>query len=681
MKSEPKTFYITTAIDYPNSIPHMGHAYEKVVADFYARCARLRGLDTWFLVGLDEHGHKIQEAARADGKSPREFVDEKAVVFEDLYRLLEISNTDFIRTSQPRHHAFVRELYERTRDAGDIYAGTYQADYCVGCERALTRSELVEGMCPIHNRPPTPVEEPSYFFRLSKYRDALREHIQRNPEFIVPAERRNEVLARLSEEVLDLSISRSTFDWGIPVPDDPAHVIYVWFDALSNYISALDRPQAIRGRYWPADCHVIGKDILWFHCVIWPAMLLSAGIELPRQIYAHGFILDKEGRKMSKHLGNVVDPLEVAREYSVDVLRYYFLRAFGSGQDGNFSLDELEERYHTELGNDLGNLVQRVSKLAVTRAGGEVAPPRAGGELDPSSLIRQYVDHAGRREHHKAIDALWTFVRATNQFITQREPWKLKDDSQVRAIIYTSLEALRAIAHLLEPAMPRTAARIAATLGFEIVRLDRLEPDSLVYRVRMDEPLFPRRQKKRAAAAEAGGAPAQAPVDSTPDSTPGSGPVDPFSKLELRVGIIEEVRPHPDADSLYAMTVDIGGEKRSICAGLRAHLDASELQGHKTLVLANLKPAMLRGIESRGMVLASDARDGRVVPVDPGDAPSGDLAAVEGIESRPKKKLSLSEFQKAPLVIQGGRVTYGGRPLRTSAGEVACDSEDGAPVR
>jgi len=662
MKKPESSFYITTAIDYPNSAPHMGHAFEKVVADFYARCERLRGKDTWFVIGLDEHGQKIQEAAERDGAEPQAFVDQKAVVFRDLYEYLGVSNDDFLRTSEERHHHFVTELYERVWAGGDIYKGVYSADYCISCEKAIAKSELVDGKCPVHDRSTTKVEEESYFFRLGKYRDAIREHIEANPAFILPQERRNEVLSRLKEEVLDLSISRSTFKWGVPLPNDSQHVLYVWFDALSNYMSVLTAPEDRLDATWPADCHVIGKDILWFHTVIWPAMLLSAGMELPRQVYVHGFILDKDGRKMAKQLGNVVDPLEIAREYSVDVLRYYFLRAFSGSQDGKFSVEDLEKRYNSELANDLGNLVMRVTKMVQSRAGGEIGPTGVSAELDSSSIVESFLGYVDAREHHKALDGLWAFVRSINAHINDKAPWKIDDDAVVVAVLYDCLEALRTVLHLLSPVMPEIAAAAASGLGFELGGLKGLRGGETTYHVKTGEALFPRREASKR---QAGG------VEK-----------DPFAKLALRVGRIVEVVPHPDADKLFAMKVDVGeDEPRSICAGLRGFLEVSDLQGRKVLVLTNLKPAVMRGVESRGMILATDRDDGKVVPVDPGEAEPGDSVEVADIESAPKKKLSRSEFDKAPLVIRGGRVTYDGKPLRSPSGPLVCDAQDGASVR
>jgi methionyl-tRNA synthetase len=678
MSNAPSKFYITTAIDYPNSVPHMGHAYEKVVADFYARANRLRGTKIRFLIGLDEHGQKIQQAADKAGKSPQEFVDEKAEAFRDLYRLLDISYDDFIRTSEPRHRSFAAELYEAARRRGDVYKGFYEGDYCVSCEKAYTKSELVSGKCPIHDTPTTVVREESYFFKLGKYSDAVRSHIQTHPDFILPAERRNEILSRLGDEVLDLSISRSTFQWGVPLPNDSSHVLYVWFDALANYMSALRQPQDVFREYWPADCHVIGKDIIWFHTVIWPAMLLSAELELPRQVYAHGFILDKDGRKMSKHLGNVIDPLAVIEEYSVDVLRFYFLRTFSSGLDGKFSLEELEERYQSELGNDLGNLVLRIAKLIESRLGGSIATSGHPGDLDPAGTIRDYFQLVDAREHSRCIEALWTYVRRTNAYLNEKQPWKAASGPELERTLATSLEAMRVIAHLAEPILPATARAIGASFGFDISSVAALFAGPRTYRVTLGKPLFPRREKppREAGATGTGGASALAA-----GPKPGEGPRDPFSKLDLRVGRIEEVREHPNADALFAMTIDLGTEKRSICAGLRQHLRAEDLLGRKVLVLANLKPAMLRGVESAGMILAADRKDGKVAPVEPGAANPGDGATVEGIVSAPKSKVSISDFEKAPLTIQSGQVTYAGKPIRTTSGPVTCDAEDGARVR
>jgi methionyl-tRNA synthetase len=683
-------FYITTAIDYPNSLPHMGHAYEKVVADFYARWHRLRGADVRFLTGVDEHGEKIQEAARNQGRTPQELVDERSGVFRDLCRKLSISIDDFIRTTEPRHRRFVAEIYERVAAKGDTYKGFYEGDYCVACETFYTETQLQDGKCPVHGTPTSRVKEESYFFRLGKYRDWIREHIRSHPEFVFPDERRNELLSRLEEEVRDLSISRCTFDWGIPVPGDPRHVVYVWFDALSNYISALKEPADLYDRYWPADAHVIGKDIIWFHAVIWPCMLHAAGLPLPRQVLVHGFILDREGKKMSKAIGNVVDPIALIDRYGADVLRFYCLRSFAGGQDGWFSEEELRERYASELANELGNLVMRVAKLVATKLGGKLAPRGGPADLDFAETVREYGARVDAREHHRAIEALWAYIRKTNAYITEKAPWKIAETDRLAEVLYNALEALRAITHLLEPVIPEKARAIAESLGFPIGKVDDLRFGTGTFTVTQRPPLFPRLEEEKPAGGVAAGPEAKPkkaapPKPAVPNPT-GPEPTEPFAAVEIRVGLIAEVAEHPDAESLFAMKIDLGGETRSICAGLRKHLTLDDLRGRKVAVVTNLKPAKLRGIESRGMVLATDRRDGKVVPVDPGDAPVGDPVKAEGIESTPKPRITIDEFGKAPLLIQGGRVVYrdpagGIHPLRTSAGDLRCDAEDGATVR
>ena len=689
-------FYITTAIDYPNSLPHMGHAYEKVVADFYARWYRFRGADVRFLTGVDEHGEKIQEAAKAQGRTPQSLVDERAEVYRNLCSLLSVSIDDFLRTTEDRHRRFVAEIYNRVSAQGDIYKGHYEGEYCVGCEGFLTESQLVDGMCPDHRRPTVRRKEESYFFRLGKYRDWIRAHIRSNPGFVFPEERRNELLARLEEEVRDLSISRCTFDWGIPVPNDPRHVIYVWFDALSNYISALKEPQDLYTRFWPADAHVIGKDIIWFHAVIWPCMLQAAGLPLPRQILAHGFILDSQGLKMSKSMGNVVDPLELIAKYGADVLRYYFLRAFASGKDGAFSVEEVRERYSSELANDLGNLVMRVAKLVSSKLGAKMGPRAVPAEMDFTQVVEDFGAQVEAREHHRALEILWTYIRRTNAYMTDKAPWKISDPEALAVVLYSSLEAIRAIAHLIEPVMPGTARAIADSLGFQLGTLDALRFATGSYQVTIRPPLFPRLEEPKpagpAAPQEAKDASAQAPAQakSGAPAAPAqatAASAEPFAQVEIRVGRIVEIVEHPNAESLYAMKIDIGaGEPRSICAGLRKHLAIEELRGRIVAVVANLKPAKLRGIESCGMVLATDRRDGKVAPVDPGSAQPGDLVTAAGIGSAPKAKLTIDEFQKAPLTIQGGRVVYRDASgavhiLSTKAGELRCDAEDGATVR
>lgn len=684
-------FYITTAIDYPNSAPHLGHAYEKTLADFYHRWYRQMGLETRFVTGLDEHGQKIQEAATKAGVPPQDFVDEKARTFVSLCETLGLTQDDFIRTSQERHHRLARQIWSTIEEKGDIYFDDYEGTYCVPCESYLTETQIKAGMCSEYTGPDDliTIKEESYFFRLGKYREWIRDHIRENPEFIYPEQRRNEILARLDDEVRDLSISRSTFDWGIPVPGNEKHVMYVWFDALSNYISALKEPEDLYETFWPADLHVIGKDITWFHAVIWPCMLHSAGLPLPRQIYVHGFILDDQGNKMSKSVGNVVDPLEVCQKYGAEVLRFYLLRAFSSGQDGKFSVEDLEQRYQGELGNDLGNLVLRVTKLVGNKLGGKAAPPSTLlPEADFAATVREFSDLVDRREHHKALEVLWSYIRSINAFLNERAPWKLDSTDEIHSILYGALEALRAVSHLLAPVMPGVTDSILEQIGAERETGEPAPYGSGSFQTTIGKPLFPRLEepgeKKKGGSASGKGNSEKSPKKNKGGGGGGSD-VDPFSRLEIRVAEIEEVEPHPDADALWVLTVRTGseeGDRRTICAGLRAHLEADELRGRRVIILANLKPARLRGIESRGMVLATDDESGRVVPVDPGsEAGIGELVTVEGVEPSPKSKLSTKHFDRCPLLVKGGRVTYCEKPLKTSAGEIQAPAADGAEVR
>ncbi len=679
-------FYITTAIDYPNSAPHLGHAYEKAISDFYHRWYKLKGLKTRFLTGLDEHGQKIQDAADAAGVAPQAFVDEKAKTFYSLCETLNLSHDDFIRTSEARHHELAQSIWETIEAKGDIYFDFYEGIYCVSSESYLTETQVKERESSENHDPKSliTIKEESYFFRLSKYQDWIKEHIQANPNFIFPVERRNEILSRLDDDIRDLSISRSTFNWGIPVPGNDSHVMYVWFDALSNYISALKKPEDVYEEFWPADMHVIGKDIIWFHTVIWPCMLHAAGLPLPEQVYVHGFILDDQGTKMSKSLGNVVDPLEVCKDYGSEVLRFYLLRAFSSGQDGKFSVEDLKKRYQGELGNDLGNLILRVTKLVQSKLGGKADNPDGlDGELDPSKTLEEYSKLIDQREHHKAIEVLWSYIRSTNAYLNEKAPWKQESEIEVQRILYGALEALRAIAFMLTPAMPNAAASILEQIGHPPETQVLAPFGTGSYEVTIKDPLFPRledeKKDKKQDQQKSGKKQKQKGGGNVQD-------VDPFAKLSILVAKIEKVEEHPDAEALWVLTIQTEegeeGERRTICAGLRKHLSADELQGRRVIILANLKPAKLRGIESRGMVLATDQKDGKVIPVDPGsEASLGELVFVEGIEASPKSKLSTKHFDKCPLVMTGGQVTYNQKPLQTSKGPIIADAEDGAEVR
>ncbi|MBI4210707.1 MAG: methionine--tRNA ligase [Candidatus Diapherotrites archaeon] len=463
-KGQKGMFYITTAIDYPNSKPHLGHAYEKTVADCIARWHRLKGEDVFFLTGTDEHGKKIQQAAEKAGKPPKEFVDWQVTGFKELCVKWGVSHDRFIRTTDQGHERMCQGLFQKALDSGDIYLGTYDGLYCVACEAFYLEKDLDHGLCPVHRKPVENVKEESYFFRMSKYQKRWLVFMEKNQGFIFPKSKRAEVVNRVREGLHDLSVSRTTFDWGIPLKSDPKHVIYVWFDALLNYLSGVDWPSAKSKKFWPADIHVIGVDILWFHSVIWPTMLFSLGIELPKKILVHGFIRSASGEKLSKTTGAIVDPLEVGDTYGVDSVRYYLLREIPLGEDGNFSEAALVERHNRELANDLGNLLNRTMSLAEKKLNGIVPKAKVDQELAKQLGLKKIVSHMDALEPHMALAEIFSFVSACNRYVNGKEVWKL-EGKQAEAALYSLLDSLRVIAILLSPFMPDTAVRISGQLN------------------------------------------------------------------------------------------------------------------------------------------------------------------------------------------------------------------------
>ena len=464
-------FYITTAIDYVNSAPHVGTAYEKIGADAIARYKRLAGFDTHFLMGNDEHSTNVEKAARERGLEPKEYCDRMAGTFQTVWKRLDISYDDFIRTTEPRHVRGVQALFRAIADAGDIYKGRYEGHYCVGCERFLPEKDLEDGKCSIHKTVPQWLSEENYFFRLSAYGPRLLEHYRAHPRFIVPENRRNEIVNVVEGGLEDISVSRSSVSWGIPLPSDPRHTVYVWFDALINYITGVGYPETngAYARYWPADLHVIGKDITRFHCVIWPAMLMSAKLPLPAMILGHGWV-SFHGEKLSKSLGNIVDPLEVADRWGADPLRYYLLKEVPLSRDGDFSWELFIQRYNADLANDWGNLFTRTVSMAHRYRAGRVpaaAPIEEIGALIVSAL-GNYRAAMDRYEIEGGIEAAWTIIRRANQLVEEKAPWNLAKDpsraAELDALLSTLLFALRHTALLLQPIMPVKAAEVWETL-------------------------------------------------------------------------------------------------------------------------------------------------------------------------------------------------------------------------
>lgn len=451
-----KKFYVTTAIDYPNAEPHIGHAYQKVIADVLFRWHKLLGEDAWFLTGTDEHGKKIENVAKEKGEKPKEFVDEVSKRFKEAWKALNIEPSRFIRTTDKDHEKLVQEAIKKCDANGDIYKGKYEGYYCTACEAYYTEKDLVEGCCPVHNKKVELLKEESYFFKLSKYQKFLLDLYKKNPEFILPKERRNEVISRVQEGLNDLSISRTSFDWGIPFPLDKKHVVYVWFDALFNYLSGSGE----KHKYWPANVHLLGKDNSWFHCVYWPAFLKSAGYELPKTIFVHGF-LKFNGQKISKSLGNVISPKVLVDKYGADTIRYFLCRQFpfAEGNDGDFSEQALIDRHNNELANKLGNLVSRVSSL-IEKNGLEKCDNKLLKKLKLKEIVKLFDNY----EFDKVLNEIFAFIDICNEYVQNKRPWESKD----KKVLYELADSIKAIAILLFPFVPSTSEKIAKQFGFKI---------------------------------------------------------------------------------------------------------------------------------------------------------------------------------------------------------------------
>ncbi len=650
-----RKFYITTPIYYVNARPHIGHAYTTIACDTVARRQRMLGADTFFLTGTDEHGQKIERAAQASGKTPQQFADEVSGEFRALWKRMGISNDDFIRTTEERHKKRVQELFRRIRDNGFIYKGTYTGQYCVSDELYVDGAKPGDP-CPICGRPTETVEEENYFFKLSAFQDKLLE-LYANPEFVRPETRRNEVISFARSGLRDLSISRSTFSWGIPVPDDPRHVIYVWLDALANYITAIGFGSSHAGaqeafnKYWPADVHMIGKEIVRFHCVYWPAFLLAAGLPLPKAIVAHGWLLFEEN-KMSKSRGNIVRTETILDVLGADALRYFLLREVVFGQDGSFSFDALVQRYNSDLANGLGNLASRTLTMINRYFKGEVPYPshaasRTAADDAIASLagitIREFGELFDQFQFSRALEAAWGLVAAVDKYIVENEPWSLgeKQDEDSRSrlgtVLYTSAEALRIATALAHPVMPDATAKIWTQMGLgdiKQVALNELAWGQLHLGTRIGEvqPVFPRADKsaiermqkmeeqQRGPVAEQKltGATVAAPVAGPATPAPAAAAndkisIDDFAKIELRVGQVKTAEKVPKADKLLRLEIDIGTEVRQVVAGIAEAYAPETLVGRKVVIVANLAPRKLRGLESNGMIVAASLEGGKPV--------------------------------------------------------------------
>ncbi len=631
-KRESRKFYITTAIDYVNSLPHIGTAYEKIGADALARWHRMLGDEVHLQMGNDEHSVNVQRAAQDKGLTPKQYCDEMRLKFEEVWKKLDLSYDGFMQTSDPHHEQGVKKLFARVMEKGDIYRARYEGWYCESCEAFLTEKDLEGGLCPNHKSEPKWLAEDNYFFALSKYTDRLRDHIKAHPEFILPDVRRNEIVSLLEEGLQDVSVSRSSFDWGVTLPDDPDHVVYVWFDALINYITAIGYgwDDKLFEKWWPADVHVIGKDITRFHCVIWPAMLMSAGLPLPKTVFGHGFVYLK-GEKMSKTLGNVVTPMDVIDRYGADPLRYYLLREGGFGRDGDFTWEHFIERYNGDLANGIGNLVSRTIGMASRYLDGRIAPAEAcDSELRQTcealpKRVAAALDHAtGEVEFHQALAAVWEVVAAADRHINDNKPWEMQKagmTEQIARVLWEVASAIRTIAVMLHPFMPSTASRIWETMGLGATGSladQSPAPEAHAWgalekpvKVKTGEGLFPRIEEKSKEGEKAAEQKKPKPdkkqkrENKTEKGRPEMIEITDFGKIDLRVAEILEAEKVEGADKLLKLKVSLGEEERQIVAGIAQHYAPEELVGKHIVVVANLKPAKLRGIESQGMLLAA----------------------------------------------------------------------------
>lgn len=619
MCAKSKKYYITTAITYTSGKPHIGNTYEIVLADSIARYKRMSGYDVYFQTGTDEHGEKIEQNAKRAGITPKEFVDNVAGEIKRIWDLMDTTYDRFVRTTDPVHQKIVQKIFKKLYDQGDIYKGQYEGMYCTPCESFFTESQLIDGKCPDCGRPVHPAKEEAYFFKLSKYADRLAEHIENNPDFICPAARKNEMLNNFIKPGLtDLCVSRSSFKWGIPVSFDNDHVIYVWIDALSNYITFLgydpDKSSEMYEKYWPADVHVIGKDIVRFHTIYWPILLMALGEPLPKQVFGHPWLIMSDG-KMSKSKGNVIYADKLVDLFGVDAIRYYVLHEIPYANDGIISYELIIERINSELANILGNLVNRTITMSKKYFGGVVYQPVEKAEPD-SELIKLCLKTPGLVKEHmdafkisEAIDDIFALLRRSNKYIDETQPWilgKNGSEDRLKTVLYNLLECIRFSAILLEPFMPSTAKSILKQLNIENAGLDSLNSFGYIKDGHLlGEPkiLFERLDAKKVLSE------IEAQKETKAKDNSNTISIDDFAKIELKAAQIVACEPLEGSDKLLKITVDNGSAQKQILSGIAKYYSPEDLIGKKIVLVDNLAPAKMRGTISEGMLLAADNPD------------------------------------------------------------------------